>query len=46
MDLGRVCGLNMVSVRIDHVDQVSESDMNLLTRLAKRYGAVSKPANG
>ncbi|WP_064603946.1 contractile injection system protein, VgrG/Pvc8 family [Photobacterium sp. J15] len=36
----------LASVRIDHVDQVSESDMNLLTRLAKRYGAVSKPANG
>ncbi len=34
------------SIRITHVDQVGESDMNLLTRLAKRYGAVSKPANG
>ncbi|HHY0435731.1 TPA: contractile injection system protein, VgrG/Pvc8 family [Vibrio parahaemolyticus] len=34
------------SIKIDHVDQVGESDMNLLTRLAKRYGAVSKPANG
>ncbi|MGI2871555.1 contractile injection system protein, VgrG/Pvc8 family [Vibrio fluvialis] len=33
-------------VAIAHIDQVSESDMNLLTRLAKRYGAVSKPANG
>ncbi|UTV26372.1 contractile injection system protein, VgrG/Pvc8 family [Photobacterium atrarenae] len=34
------------SIKLTHVDQVSESDMNLLTRLAKRYGAVSKPANG
>lgn len=34
------------SIKITHVDQVGESDMNLLTRLAKRYGAVSKPANG
>jgi phage protein D len=34
------------SIQITHVDQVGESDMNLLTRLAKRYGAVSKPANG
>lgn len=34
------------SIKINHVDQVGESDMNLLTRLAKRYGAVSKPANG
>jgi hypothetical protein len=33
-------------IKIDHVDQVGESDMNLLTRLAKRYGAISKPANG
>ncbi|TCN02952.1 contractile injection system protein, VgrG/Pvc8 family [Vibrio crassostreae] len=34
------------SINISHVDQVGESDMNLLTRLAKRYGAISKPANG
>ena len=33
-------------IMLNHVDQVSESDMHLLTRLAKRYGAVSKPANG
>jgi len=31
---------------IQHVDQANESDMNLLTRLARQYGAVSKPANG
>ncbi|HGY0940921.1 TPA: contractile injection system protein, VgrG/Pvc8 family [Vibrio cholerae] len=34
------------SIKVTHIDQVGESDMNLLTRLAKRYGAVSKPANG
>ena len=34
------------SIPLVHIDQVGESDMNLMTRLAKRYGAVSKPANG
>lgn len=37
---------SLESIRITHIDQVAESDMNLVTRLAKRYGAVSKPANG
>ncbi|MBV1841388.1 contractile injection system protein, VgrG/Pvc8 family [Photobacterium ganghwense] len=36
----------LASITLTHIDQVGESDMNLLTRLAKRYGAVSKPANG
>lgn len=31
---------------IDHLDQTSESNMNLLTRLARLYGAVFKPASG
>ncbi|EJL6597975.1 contractile injection system protein, VgrG/Pvc8 family [Vibrio cholerae] len=34
------------STPINHVDQTNESDMALLNRLARRYGAVSKPANG
>ena len=28
------------------MSQVTESDLNLITRLAKRYGAVGKPKNG
>lgn len=31
---------------IDHLVQVYESDLNILTRLAEQYGAVMKPAGG
>ena len=31
---------------ITHIDQENESDAHFLTRLAKLYGAVSKPADG
>ena len=34
------------SVRIPHLDQTEESDLHLLTRLARDYDAVAKPANG
>lgn len=34
------------SVKIPHVDQTSESDMNLLTRLCRDYQAVFKCADG
>ncbi|MEI8631404.1 contractile injection system protein, VgrG/Pvc8 family [Vibrio sp. PP-XX7] len=37
---------SLKSIRLAHLDQVGESDMNLMTRLAQRYGAISKPANG
>lgn len=33
-------------IKIDHLDQTYESDMNMLTRLADQYGAVCKPAGG
>jgi phage protein D len=33
---------DLASIHITHVDQLNESDMNLLTRLAEDYGAVSK----
>lgn len=36
----------LAGIRIEHLDQVNESDMNLLSRLAQNYSAVSKPANG
>lgn len=34
------------TVKIDHLDQTYESDLNLITRLAEQYGAVAKPAGG
>lgn len=34
------------SIRISHLDQTNESDMNLLTRLARDYGALMKPTSG
>lgn len=33
-------------VVLDHIDQVNESDINLLTRLARERDAVAKPAGG
>src|ERR1700754_1190564 len=34
------------NIKIPHIDQTNESDMNLLTRLARNYGAVMKPTSG
>lgn len=36
----------LASIKLPHTDQSSESDMNLLNRLAKRYDAIAKPAGG
>lgn len=36
----------LADIHIDHLDQVAESDANLLTRLAKKFNAVSKPSGG
>lgn len=33
-------------IAIEHIDQSNESDLHLLTRLARQYGAVSKPVAG
>jgi uncharacterized protein len=33
-------------VQLPHIQQDSESDINLLLRLAKRYDAIAKPAGG
>ncbi|MEG3135541.1 contractile injection system protein, VgrG/Pvc8 family [Rouxiella sp. T17] len=33
-------------ILISHLDQIAESDANLLTRLARTYNAVSKPSGG
>lgn len=37
---------SLSSISIEHLDQVNESDMSVLTRLAQRFGAVAKPAGG
>ena len=34
---------NLADIQINHLDQVDESDANLLTRLAPGYGAIAKP---
>lgn len=34
------------SIPLPHTDQADESDINLLQRLAKKYDAIVKPANG
>jgi phage protein D len=33
-------------VELGHVDQIDESDMNLLTRIAREYGLLFKPGGG
>jgi phage protein D len=37
---------DLASLQIKHEDQTSETDQAFLTRLAERYGAVIKPADG
>lgn len=37
---------NYTDKLITHIDQENESDAHFLTRLAKLYGAISKPADG
>lgn len=36
----------LAAIAVPHLDQVSESDANLLTRLARSHNAVSKPSGG
>lgn len=36
----------LASIALPHTDQSHESDMVLLSRLAKRYDAIAKPADG
>lgn len=44
--LSPVVDKTLKDVVIPHVSQVGESDSNLLVRLARRFGAVLKPADG
>lgn len=36
----------LASIELPHIDQSNESDMNLLTRIARDHGAVAKPGGG
>jgi phage protein D len=37
---------DLADIVLSHLDQTNESDMHLLTRLAKDYGAIAKPSAG
>ena len=37
---------DLAAVVPPHIDQLAESDMSLLTRIAANYGAIAKPAGG
>ncbi|AXF38232.1 putative transcriptional regulator [Ralstonia phage phiRSP] len=37
---------SLASIKLPHIDQPDESDINLLLRVAKKYDAVVKPAGG
>ncbi len=39
-------GQSLKSITLPHIDQVNESDINLLTRIAKDYDALVKPVAG
>ena len=39
-------GASLNSIRIPHLDQTEESDLNLLKRLARDYDVVAPPASG
>lgn len=39
-------GAKFSDIEIVHIDQTHESNMHFLTRLARQYGAVAKPAAG
>lgn len=37
---------SLKTIKLPHTDQIDESDINLLTRLAKKYDAIVKPSAG
>lgn len=39
-------GADMEGIRLPHLDQLDESDINFLVRVARRYDALVKPAAG
>ncbi|UYM14245.1 contractile injection system protein, VgrG/Pvc8 family [Endozoicomonas euniceicola] len=41
-----VVGDTLTDIKLEHIDQTSESDINLLTRIAKDHNAMVKPVSG
>ena len=41
-----VIGADLEGIRLPHLDQLDESDVNFLVRIARRYDALVKPAGG
>lgn len=39
-------GASLEDIRLPHLDQLDESDLNFLVRIARRYDALVKPAGG
>jgi Bacteriophage probable baseplate hub protein len=37
---------SLASIQLTHLDQTQESDLHLLTRIARDYGAITKPVSG
>lgn len=37
---------SLASITLPHIDQINESDISLITRVAKNYDAIAKPAGG
>lgn len=37
---------SLATVALPHIDQIDESDMNLLSRIARNHDAIAKPGNG
>ena len=37
---------SLTTVALPHIDQIDESDMNLLSRIARDHDAIAKPGNG
>ncbi|OIQ43073.1 MAG: hypothetical protein BM560_02535 [Roseobacter sp. MedPE-SWde] len=37
---------SLTTVALPHIDQIDESDMNLLSRIARNHDAIAKPGNG
>lgn len=44
--LSPACDPKLAAIKIVHEAQTEESDMHMLTRLARRFDAVAKPGNG
>jgi len=44
--LESMCDEELAGTAIDHIDQVDESDINLLLRIVRRCGGVLKPMDG